>query len=229
VFTTASEGLLPSPHPLWQAAHRDVLEGNSSPATGVGLTGPWRLLLLGDGSPTRHLQTLSGVPVEIELIAMAAEPSCPQGGRPPEEISELAEPLLRRQVWLRCGAETLAWAESWWNLHQAELHLRQRDQPIWRSLTSERAELFREVDGLALVEAPWLAERFGHGGPFWARHYRFFRGGHPFTVIREVFSPTISRWLGPSTSPVSATPAVANSSSPRLGLASRSSHWEEAS
>jgi chorismate--pyruvate lyase len=196
---TRLEALLPSPQPLWQAAHRDVLEGNSSPATGVGLTGPWRLLLLGVGSPTRQQQTHSGLPVEIELIAMAAEPPHPEGGRPPEEISELAEPLLRRQVWLRCGSETLAWAESWWNQHQAERHLSQRDQPIWRSLTSERAELFREVDGLALVEAPWLAERFGQAGPFWARHYRFFRGGQPLTVIREVFSPSIARWLGPST------------------------------
>jgi chorismate-pyruvate lyase len=191
--------LLPSPTPLWQAPHRDVLEGNRSPGPGLALSSPWRLLLLGDGSPTRHLQTLSGLPVEIDVIAMAAEPAHPAGGSPPEEIAELASPLLRRQVWLRCGDQTLAWAESWWNQHQAELHLRQRDQPIWRSLTSERAELFREVDGLALVEAPWLAERFGSDGPYWARHYRFFRGGQPLTVIREVFSPAIARWLGPST------------------------------
>jgi chorismate-pyruvate lyase len=197
----APGGLLPSPEPLWQAPHRDVLEGNCSPGPGTRLTSPWRLLLLGDGSPTRHLQTLSGLPVEIDVIAMAAEPVHPEGGRPPAEIVELATPLLRRQVWLRCGGQTLAWAESWWNQHQADLHLRQRDQPIWRSLTSERAELFREVDGLALVDAPWLAERFGAAGPYWARHYRFFRGGEPLTVIREVFSPAIDRWLGPSTLP----------------------------
>lgn len=194
-----SAGLLPSPEPLWQAPHRDVLAGDSSPGAGMALSSPWRLLLLGDGSPTRHLQTLSGLPVEIDVIAMAPEPANPSGGQPPEEIRELASPLLRRQVWLRCGGDTLAWAESWWNQRQAELHLRQRDQPIWRSLTSERAELFREVDGLALVDAPWLAARFRAEGPYWARHYRFFRGGQPLTVIREVFSPAIARWLGPST------------------------------
>ncbi len=167
----------------------------------MALSGPWRLLLLGDGSPTRHLQTLSGLPVQIDLIAMAPEAAQPSGGTPPDEISDLAAPLLRRQVWLRCGTQTLAWAESWWNHDQAERHLRQRDQPIWLSLTSERAELFREVDGLALVEAPWLEERFGCEGPYWARHYRFFRGGLPLTVIREVFSPALSLWLGPSTGP----------------------------
>jgi len=188
--------LLPSPQPRWQLNLSD-----GSTATGDELlSGPWRLLLLGDGSPTRHLESLSGQPVEIELIAMADDdPTLPtaSGGAPPPEISELEAPLLRRQVWLRCGGQTLAWAESWWNREQAEINLRERNQPIWRSLTSHRVELFREVDGLAQVDAPWLEERFGQAGPFWSRHYRFFRGGKELTVIREVFSPELEHWLGP--------------------------------
>ena len=163
------------------------------------LSGPWRLLLLGDGSPTRHLESLTGKPVEIELIAMAPEPAGPRAGAPPPpEIVELDGPLLRRQVWLRCGDKTLAWAESWWNQSQADAYLQQRELPIWRSLTVKRAELFREVDGLALVAAPWLEQRFGLAGPFWSRHYRFFRGGKELTVIREVFSPALEHWLGPA-------------------------------
>lgn len=190
--------LKPSPLPCWQLN----LSDGSTAAGDRRLNGPWRLLLLGDGSPTRHLESLSGLPVEIELIAMAAEPPDSQvslgGGTPPPEVRELAQPLLRRQVWLCCGKETLAWAESWWNKDQAAAHLRERDQPIWRSLTAHRAELFREVDGLAQVQAPWLEERFKHCGPFWSRHYRFFRGGQELTVIREVFSPALERWLGPA-------------------------------
>jgi chorismate-pyruvate lyase len=124
--------------------------------------------------------------------------SAGSGGPPPPEISELNTPLLRRQVWLRCGASTLAWAESWWNQEQAEQHLQERNQPIWRSLTAERAELYREVDGLALVEAPLLEQGFGQPGPYWSRHYRFFRGGRELTVIREVFSPALEGWLGPA-------------------------------
>ena len=160
------------------------------------LSGPWRLLLLGDGSPTRHLQSLTGLPVEVEVICMAPDPD--PGAEAPREIAELDPPLLRRQVWLRCGARTLAWAESWWNQGQAEQHLRERNQPIWRSLTAERAELYREVDGLALVEAPLLEQGFGQPGPYWSRHYRFFRGGRELTVIREVFSPALEGWLGPA-------------------------------
>jgi chorismate-pyruvate lyase len=114
-------------------------------------------------------------------------------------VAELDPPLLRRQVWLNCGGESLGWAESWWNQEQAEACLQNRRQPIWSSLTEGRTELFREVDGLALVEADWLEERFGRPGPYWSRHYRFFRQGRELTVIREVFSPALERWLGPAT------------------------------
>ena len=183
--------LWPSPEPIWQADPEAV-----AAADAPVLSGPWRLLLLGDGSPTRHLQSLTGRPVEVEVIAMAADP-LPHSGAPPE-VEELEPPLLRRQVWLRCGSATLAWAESWWNQRQAEVHLQQRSQPIWRSLTADRAELYREVDGLALVQAPALEAGFGCPGPYWSRHYRFFRGGRELTVIREVFSPRLQAWLGPT-------------------------------
>lgn len=150
-------------------------------------------MLLGDGSPTRHLRLLTGYPVEVKLIAMTPD----LGNGAPLEVKELKQPLLRREVWLMCGTQTLAWAESWWNQHEAEQNLRDRNQPIWRSLTQGRSELFREVDGLALVKADWLNNEFSQQGPFWSRHYRFFRQGRPLTVIREVFSPVLEQWLGP--------------------------------
>ena len=115
----------------------------------------------------------------------------------PEEVNELEPPLLRRQVWLTCGELTLAWAESWWNYQEAEKHLQNKNQPIWKSLTQGRSELFREVDGLALVNANWLKSEFEDLGPFWSRHYRFFRNQKELTVIREVFSPKLEKWLGP--------------------------------
>ena len=156
-------------------------------------------MLLGDGSPTRHLRLLTGEPVTVDLIAMEPDRSDHSGA--PMEVTDLKPPLLRRQVWLNCGGSTLAWAESWWNQEQADHHLRDREQPIWRSLTQGRSELFREVDGLALVEADWLQASFGLRGPFWSRHYRFFRGGKALTVIREVFSPQLETWLGPTLRP----------------------------
>jgi chorismate--pyruvate lyase len=189
------QGLLPSPRPIWQASQAEVADGRA----GQRLCGPWKLMLLGDGSPTRHLQLLTGLPLTIGLIAMEPEGHGPRNPELPPEVAELDPPLLRRQVWLNCGGESLGWAESWWNQDQAEACLRNRRQPIWSSLTEGRTELFREVDGLALVEADWLEERFGQPGPYWSRHYRFFRQGQELTVIREVFSPALERWLGPAT------------------------------
>ncbi|MCP9899525.1 chorismate lyase [Cyanobium sp. Cruz CV13-4-11] len=184
--------LWPSPGFLWQASAGECQELPH----GRELTGPWKLLLLGDGSPTRHLQLLTGLPVEVDVIAMASEPGGATGA--PAEVAHLAEPLLRRQVWLTCGTQALGWAESWWNQAEAEAHLQDRRLPIWRSLSAGRAELYREVDGFGQVQEPWLAERFGCDGPFWSRHYRFFRQGRELTVIREVFSPALERWLGPA-------------------------------
>ncbi len=153
-------------------------------------------MLLGDGSPTRHLTLLTGHEVQIELIGMEAEWLTNKSI--PKEVNELFPPLLKRQVWLQCGDQTLAWAESWWNKQEAEHHLKNKDQPIWQSLTQGRSELFREVDGLALVKAKWLENRFKKTGPFWSRHYRFFRHQQELTVIREVFNPILENWLGDS-------------------------------
>ena len=160
------------------------------------LPGPWSLMLLGDGSPTRHLRLLTGHEVQVKLLAMESEPMADKAA--PKEVNELIPPLIRRQVWLTCNSQTLAWAESWWNHTEAELHLKNKEQPIWKSLTQGRSELFREVDGLALVTANWLEAEFQQEGPFWSRHYRFFRQERELTVIREVFSPTLEDWLGPT-------------------------------
>ena len=59
-------------------------------------------MLLGDGSPTRHLRLLTGSPVAVDLIAMEADQTDHPGA--PKEVKELMAPLLRRQVWLTCGA-----------------------------------------------------------------------------------------------------------------------------
>tara|TARA_Y100001968_G_C19352950_1_gene715656 strand:+ start:868 stop:1347 length:480 start_codon:yes stop_codon:yes gene_type:complete len=153
-------------------------------------------MLLGDGSPTKHLHLLTGKEVNVEVIAMEEENLIEKST--PKEVNKLQKPLIRRQVWLKCGEKTLAWAESWWNLLEAEKHLQNKDQPIWKSLTQDRYELFREVDGLSLVTGKWLESKFNHKGPFWSRYYRFFRQNKELTVIREVFSPELEKWLGPT-------------------------------
>ena len=140
--------LWPSPLPLWQAAPEAVAAGLGGEADGDhnALTGPWRLLLLGDGSPTRHLQSLTGIAVDVEVIAMEADNGQPQEA--PPEVAEMDQPLLRRQVWLRCGTQTLAWAESWWNQSEAERHLQERSRSGAASPPNEPSSIAKWMDWL---------------------------------------------------------------------------------
>ena len=153
-------------------------------------------MLLGDGSPTRHLHLLTNKETKIKLICMQTDPLFNKEG--PIEINQLKEPLIRRQVWIKNQNKNLAWAESWWNSAQVSENLKAKEEPIWKNLTQDRSELFREVDRISLVTSKWLEEEFCCKGPFWSRNYRFFRDKKPLTIIREVFNPHIETLLGTS-------------------------------
>ena len=158
------------------------------------ISGPWKLMLLGDGSPTRHLQLLTNQETKIKLISMQLDPLSTQEG--PAELNQLNGPLIRRQVWIKSNNQNLAWAESWWNAGQVNENLKAKEEPIWKNLTQDRSELFREVDRISLVNAKWLEDQFCFKGPFWSRNYRFFRDKKPLTIIREVFNPDLESFLG---------------------------------
>ena len=151
-------------------------------------------MLLGDGSPTRHLQLLTKKETKVKLIGMEVDELSIKEA--PEEINQLKTPLIRRQVWIENNDMTLAWAESWWNIKEVHLNLTNTKEPIWKNLTKDRSELFREVDAISIVNSSWLQKQFKSDGPFWSRNYRFFRNKKPLTIIREVFNPYIEKWLG---------------------------------
>ena len=153
-------------------------------------------MLLGDGSPTRHLQLLTKKETKIELIGMNEDNHPNNEG--PDEIHQLKKPLIRRQVWIKNNERKLAWAESWWNVEQVKVNLINKKEPIWKNLTQDRSELFREIDTIGLVKSNWLEKNFSCKGPFWSRNYRFFRNRKPLTIIREVFNPFIEKWIGDS-------------------------------
>ncbi len=131
---------------------------------------------------------------QITLIRMDVDPS--SGKDAPKEIEQLQQPLIRRQVWIKNDELTLAWAESWWNNTEVNLNLPNKREPIWKNLTKDRSELFREVDAISLVDSKLITKEFGIQGPYWSRNYRFFRNKRPLTIIREVFNPYIEKWIG---------------------------------
>ena len=192
MVTALNNKLFNSPKILWKEKATAFLVANALPE----ISGAWKLMLLGDGSPTRHLQLLTNHETKIRLISMQIDPLFKKEG--PREIDQLKEPLIRRQVWIRNQNKNLAWAESWWNSEQVSQNLKSKEEPIWKNLTQDRSELFREVDSISIVNSNWLEEEFCLEGPFWSRNYRFFRNKKPLTIIREVFNPLLETWLGPS-------------------------------
>jgi chorismate lyase len=162
----------------------------------------WRLLLLSDGSVTRHLQLLTGSAVKVDCLAMEPVPAGADG-LPPVVHEMLTAPLLQREVLLRhkdAEGRALVHATSWWNAAAASSNLRDPSQPIWVSLTQAHKELYREIQTVQLGESAALEQHFGTCGPFWGRLYLFWHGGQPLTVIHEVFSPHLAEYLLPSKS-----------------------------
>lgn len=155
----------------------------------------WQMLLLGDGSPTRHLQLLTGEPTEVDVIDMSLIGLRADGA--PPQIQAVPGPRLRRQVWLcTASGQRLAYATSWWEASHVDDYLQNRSLPIWANLAKLRTELYRDIQGIYYGHSRSLEVAFGQPGPFWGRHYLFWHHGRPLTLIYEVFSPYLTRYLG---------------------------------
>jgi chorismate lyase len=177
--------------PLWQGGEEVVRQGLPHSL----LSPPWQILLLGDGSPTRHLQLLTTEPTEVDVIDMSSIGMNLDNA--PDLIHTVPGPRLRRQVWLRTASgQRLAYASSWWEASHVDEYLQNRSLPIWASLARLRTELYRDVQGIYYGHSSELEFAFGKSGPFWGRHYLFWHHGQPLTLIYEVFSPYLNKYLG---------------------------------
>jgi chorismate lyase len=176
--------------PIWAGGELDLQAGLPHDR----LAPAWQMLLLGDGSPTRHLQLLTGQPTEVDVIDMSAIGW--SDDQAPQLVEKVPGPRLRRQVWLRNGGQRLAYATSWWESSHVDEYLQNRSLPIWVSLARLRTELYRDVQGLHYGHSAALSQAFDHPGPFWGRHYLFWHHGQPLTLIYEVFSPHLEQYLG---------------------------------
>jgi chorismate lyase len=179
--------------PIWQGGEEVIKQG--LPHSQLSPT--WQLLLLGDGSPTRHVQLLTGEATEVDVIDMS--PIGMSLDDAPEIIQKVPGPRLRRQVWVRTASgQRLYYAASWWEASHVDEYLQNRSLPIWASLARLRTELYRDVQGVCYGYSAALEAGFKEMGPFWGRHYLFWHHGQPLTLIYEVFSPFLTKYLGPT-------------------------------
>ena len=189
------------------------------------LSPAWRVLLLSDGSVTRHLSVLGGKGflsddddddsatssllsesnVKVEVTSMKP---CARDKSQPEDVVKIKGPLVQREVYLRYDDDgndggpkknknpnpPLVYACSWWNANALEKFMKKREETMWANLRNENVELYREVRRVYLGKNRRLAKAFGCEDldeEIWARHYIFWSGGEPVTVVFEAFSPKI--------------------------------------
>ena len=160
-----------------------------------------RLLILSDGSMTRHLEALTSLPTQISIISEAVRlVGDMEGTLHPLlwadilALSAVGGHLLVRQVWLRSAERAPSlYACSWWNERDHQTYLADQSKPIWASLQHAKVELFRQIRSIHyLLPSAALQDAFGvDGTQLWARHYTFVKSGKLLAVIFECFNPAL--------------------------------------
>lgn len=176
--------------PFWQGTVGEAKQYFSQ----TQLSSAWRNLLLEDTSPTHHLHLLTQENIEVDVIDMTHIGL--HNDRAPKSISMISNPRLRRQVWLQTtSGQRLVYATSWWNENQINQYLQNPSLPIWNNLSYLHMGLCRDIQAIYLGESPVLEREFQEKGPFWGRHYLFLYDNLPLTLIYEVFSPYLKKFL----------------------------------
>jgi chorismate lyase len=138
---------------------------------------------------------LTGEPTEVDVIDMSAIGMNTDNAT--AMIQMLPGPRVRRQVWVRTASgQRLYYAASWWEASHVDEYLQNKSLPSWASLARLRTELYRDVQGIYYGNSEALETGFQEQGPFWGRHYLFWHHGQPLTLIYEVFSPFLTKYLG---------------------------------
>ncbi len=173
----------------------------------------WRIMLLSDGSMTRHIKLATGlgdVRTDILWQGKVSLDDLPRGSVPDEVRDELlpvgaSDVLFQREVDLcDSNGDPLVYACSWWPESAAErfivdsaasANFSAREEPVGARFARTQIELHRRICRVYRGESSTLSSEWGVPGPFWARHYVFRRDGRPLCVIYEVLSPDLQRRL----------------------------------
>ena len=199
------------------------------------LSPAWRIMLLSDGSVTRHLRLLCPKLdcTALELVAQGPIGTFAGAGGAaamPADVERIEGDLVQREVLLRIrgpdaddgcagwsdehsaeavpltaaadGTVPAVYAASWWSSDTFAEFMSDSASPMWSNLRSANVELYREVRRVYQGDNEALEEVFGTTGPFWGRHYIFWRAGKPMTVVYEVFNPRLENALGPAKPPI---------------------------
>jgi len=121
--SSSPTGWHPLSEPLiWSGTETEALQPQSLPQT---LNPSWKVMLLSDGSVTRHLQLMTGLQVNVQCLEMKNIGE-ERDGLPPAAVC-MTGGLLQRQVFLRLPdplERSYVYAASWWNAKTINTYLR---------------------------------------------------------------------------------------------------------
>ena len=215
------------------AANETEAPTTSASASALSTLSPaMRLLVLSDGSVTRHLRVLGKVgETQLEVLRETREEEEEEEERgeevgfgPPSDVALLLSAgslgsgdaggsvgggkrseksvIVRREVYLRAGKacgegsdKPAVYASSWWIKEELERFMPNRSASMWSNLRNSHVELHREIREVYCGHNKALEAAFGEPGPFWGRHYIFWSGGVPITIVYEVFNPALRHSL----------------------------------
>ena len=73
--------------------------------------------------------------------------------------------------------------------------LKDKDKPIWVSLSEGQVEIYREIQFVHQGHNKDLQELFQCEGPLFGRRYIFWHQSKPLCLIYEVFSPKLNGYI----------------------------------
>nr|AYR06329.1 hypothetical protein [Renouxia sp.] len=146
----------------------------------------WRLIIIGQGSFTQNLNSITGEKIYVELVSQKVKIN---------RLNPLTNHTIRR-VWIKNKqGNKLAFAESYWNQSDRFFANLTSEQPIGKSLIEFETDFYKEIQQIEYGHSYLLEKAFRTQEPIWSRKYSIWHDSRPIATIREFFSNELIKYL----------------------------------
>lgn len=145
----------------------------------------WKIILLGDGSFTRHCQIITYGDTGINHISTSIY----------SKAYNLSQSYVNRRVWIGNKLkDKLIFASSWWDIEKYEAIYKYPSRAIGSFFIQSDLDCYRDIHCIFWGYSAELENYFLVPGPFWGRYYTLFYKGKPISIIYEIFSPLLEKF-----------------------------------
>lgn len=148
----------------------------------------WQLILISEGSLTRHINILQKNKTRTKLIVtkktiIRSTRSCILFSLDETQINS-----IKREVWLTNSNQTLIFAQSYWLAENLYSEFNSK-KPIGEVCIDNEINMHRELQNIYYGYCKMIEKEFGVSGPLWGRSYLVYFNQTPALIIHEIFSP----------------------------------------